>query len=191
VLISSISVIPDITKVVSLDAKIPGDLVYIVGETFEELAGSEYFQMKNAVSNAVPKVDPRKNKTLYDAFYKAIQKNLIASSISIGRGGLATALAKKAIGGQLGLSVSLQNLPGQVTRDDYALYSESQGRILVTIAKENKAAFEKAFKGNSFLQIGTVTKEQVVSVKGFKGNEIINLDLKKATESYRKTFKDY
>ncbi len=190
-LISSIGVIPDITKVVSLDAKVPGDLVYILGETFEELAGSEYFQLKNAISNAVPKVDPRKNKLMYDAFYQAVQKNLIASSISIGRGGIATALAKKAIGGQLGLSVSLQNLPGQISRDDFALYSESQGRILVTIAKEKKTAFEKAFAGMSFLQIGSVTKEQLVAVKGLGGIEIINLDLKKATDSYRKTFKDY
>lgn len=190
-LISSIGVIPDITKVVSLDAKIAGDLVYVLGETNEELAGSEYFSMKPAVSNAVPKVDPRRNKNLYDSFYKAVQKDLIASSISIGRGGLAVALAKKAIGGQLGLSVSLQNLLGQVTRDDFALYSESQGRILVTIAKESKAAFEKAFAGNSFLKIGTVTKEPNLIVKGLQGTEIINLDLKKATDSYRKTFKDY
>lgn len=147
--------------------------------------------MRKAISNAVPKVDPRKNKELYDAFYKVVQKDLLASSISIGRGGLATALAKKAIGGQLGLSVSLQSLPGQVTRDDFALYSESQGRILVTIAKENKTAFEKAFAGNAFLEIGTVTKELSLIVKGLQGNEIINLDLKKATDAYRKTFKDY
>jgi phosphoribosylformylglycinamidine synthase II len=190
-LISSIGVIPDITKVVSLDAKVPGDLVYILGETNEELAGSEYFSMKGAISNAVPKVDPRKNKQLYDAFYLAVQKDLIASSISIGRGGLATALARKAIGGQLGLSVSLQNLPGQVTRDDFALYSESQGRILVTIAKENKEAVEKAFAGNLLLQIGTVTKEQNLIVKGLQGKEIVNVNLKTITESYRKTFKDY
>lgn len=190
-LISSIGVIPDITKVVSLDAKLPGDLVYILGNTYEELAGSEYFIMKKAISNTVPKVDPRRNKSLYDAFYKAVQKNVIASSISVGRGGLATALAKKAIGGQLGLSVSLQNLPGQVTRDDFALFSESQGRILVTIAKENKVPFEKAFAGNTFKEIGTVTKGQTLIVNGLSGNEVANIDLKKVTDAYRKTFKDY
>jgi phosphoribosylformylglycinamidine synthase II len=190
-LISSIGVIPDITKVVSLDAKIAGDLVYIIGDTYEELAGSEYFIMKKALANAVPKVDFRKNKMMYGAFYNAVQNNLIASSISIGRGGIAVALAKKAIGGMLGLNISLQNLPGEITRDDFALYSESQGRILVTIAQENKAAFEKALSGNTFLQIGTVTKEPTLVVKGLQGNEIINLDLKKATDSYRKTFKDY
>lgn len=190
-LISSIGVIPDITKVVSLDAKIPGDLVYILGDTYEELAGSEYFVMKNAIANAVPKVDPKKNKTLYNAFYNAVQENLIASSISIGRGGLAVAIVRKAIGGMLGLNVSLENIPGAVSRNDFALYSESQGRILVTVAKENKTAFEKAFAGNSFKQIGTVTKEQKIIVKGLKEDEIVNLDLKKATNEYRKTFRDF
>jgi phosphoribosylformylglycinamidine synthase II len=190
-LISSIGVIPDITKVVSLDAKIDSDLVYILGDTFEELAGSEYFTMKQAISNEVPKVDPRKNKNLYNAFYKAVQKDLIASSISVGRGGLAVALAKKAIGGMLGLNVSLQNLPGQITRDDFALYSESQGRILVTIAKENKTAFEKELTGNTFHQIGTVTKEQTLIIKGLQGKEIVNINIKNATDAYRKTFKDY
>lgn len=190
-LISSIGVIPDITKVVSLDAKIAGDLVYILGDTYEELAGSEYFGMKNAIANAIPKVDPRKNKKLYNAVYSAVQKNLIASSISIGRGGLAVALAKKAIGGMLGLTVSLENVPGEITRNDFALYSESQGRILVTVAKENKTTFEKALTGNTFQQIGTVTKDQKITVKGINGNEIINLNIKNATDSYRKTFKDF
>jgi phosphoribosylformylglycinamidine synthase len=143
------------------------------------------------IGNNVPKVNAAKNKKMYSAVYKAIQKNLIASSISIGRGGLAVAIAKKAIGGNLGLTINLKNLPGQVTRDDFALYSESQGRILVTIAKENKAAFEKALQGNSFLQLGKVTKEPKLLIKGIKGNEIINTDIKKLTDSYRKTFKDY
>ncbi len=190
-LISSFGVIDDVTSVVSLDVKTPEDLLYLLGDTYEELAGSEYFEMKNATSNAVPKVDSRKNKKMYAAFYKAIKKNLIASSISVGRGGLAVAIAKKAIGGMLGTDVSLKNIPGEVTRDDFALYSESQGRILITIAKENKAAFEKALQGNTILQIGKVTKDPTIKIKGLKGNEIVNLNLKKATNSYKKTFKDY
>ncbi|MGH9857592.1 MAG: AIR synthase-related protein, partial [Acidobacteriota bacterium] len=153
-LISSVGVIDDITKVVSLYAKIPGDLVYILGETQDELAGSEYFKAIHAEGTSVPSVNAQKNQKLYQAVYKAIQNNLLASSISITRGGLGIGLAKKAIGGQLGLAVSLQKLPGDVSRDDFALYSESQGRILVTVAKENKTAFEKMLQGNSFALIG-------------------------------------
>lgn len=190
-LITSMSVVDDITKVVSLDAKLPGDLVYLLGETHNELGGSEYLAMQNCDETTIPQVNTVKNKKLYTAFHQAIKKQLIASSISIGRGGLAIALAKKAIGGMLGLDISLQKVNGNVSRDDFALYSESQGRILVTIAKENKAAFEKIMQGNACQQIGTVIKDLQLIIKGIQGNELINLSLKKATESYRETFKDY
>lgn len=196
-LISSFGVINDINKVVSLDAKFPGNLIYLLGETFDEMGGSEYLSMlserenKEYISNNIPGVDARKNKKLYGAFYNAIQMDLAASGISVRHGGLAVALAKKAIGGRLGIDVNLKNIQGKVTRDDVALYSESQGRILVTVAKENKTAFEKLLNGNSFALIGEVTKEPVIKINGLKGNEIVNLNLKEATESYRETFKNF
>jgi phosphoribosylformylglycinamidine synthase subunit PurSL len=190
-LISSVGVIDDFAKVVSLDAKMPGDLVYILGETHEELAGSEYFSMNKLNGTKVPGVDAKKNKKLYEAYFVAIQQKLIASSISIGRGGLGIALAKKAIGGRLGTDIALNNLPGTVKRDDFALFSESQGRILLTIAPQNKNAFEKIINGNAFLCIGEITNNPKIVISGLNSKEIINLDLKKATQSYRKTFKDY
>lgn len=190
-LISSMSVVDDISKVVSLDAKMPGDLVYLLGEINDEMGGSEYFAMQQFEDTTIPQVNTVKNKKLYTAFAKAVKKQLVASSISVTRGGLAVALAKKAIGGMLGLTVSLKNLPGNVSRDDFALYSESQGRILVTVAKENKTAFEKLLQGNAYKQIGKVTKENKLIINSLQGKEIVNLDLKKATESYRETFKNY
>ncbi|HEX8931824.1 MAG TPA: phosphoribosylamine--glycine ligase, partial [Patescibacteria group bacterium] len=130
-LISSIGVVNDITKVVSLDAKIPGDLVYLLGDTYDELGGSEYFALLgNKVGNNVPKVDAVKNKKLYYTLSQVIDKGLLASSLSVTRGGLAAALSKKAIGGKLGIEVSLKNLPGKISSDLSALFSESQGRIL-------------------------------------------------------------
>lgn len=190
-LISSFGVINDITKTVSLDAKNTNDAVYILGETFDELGGSEYFQSNNTIGNTIPSVDALKNKKLYKAFYKAVQKNLIASSISIGRGGILIALAKKAIGGKLGITINSKKLPGKTIRDDYALYSESQGRILVTVAKEYTQAFEKIMAGNAFAKIGTVTKEQKLVVKGQDGNEIVNINLERAMKAYKKTFSEY
>ncbi len=190
-LISSIGVIDDITKTVSIDAKMEGDLVYILGETTDELAGSEYFAMLSVKGSTVPAVNAKDNKKLYEAFYKAVQKNLIASSVSIGRGGLGIAIAKKSIGGMLGLDISLQKLPGNATRDDLALFSESQGRILVTIAPQNKKTFEIAMKRNDFKQIGTVTGKQIIRIEGSKNKEIINIELVDAAKAYRKTFEGY
>lgn len=206
-LISSIGIIDDVNKAVSMDVKFPEDLVYVLGETFEELGSSEYFRMWSEVTprmvsrsdssevahigNRTPKVDAFKNKKLYQALSECIRKNLIASSQSIHRGGLAIALAKTAMAGNLGLNISLKNLPGNFSRNDYALYSESQGRIIVTIDPEKKQEFEKMMRGNTFAQIGKVTNKKAIVIQDKKGKIIVNLDLDLALKSYKSTFKNF
>jgi len=196
-LISSIGVIKDINKVVSLDLKKANDLIYILGETKDELGASEYFAMqgekvgKKYIGNKVPKVDAKKNKKLYDLFFKAVQSDLISSSISIGRGGIAVALAKTTIGGKLGIQVDLKHIPGNVSRDDYILYSESQGRILVSIDPKNKNKFENNFKNVTYGLVGKVTKNQVFEVIGLENKKIINLKVDEIEKAYKSTFKDY
>ncbi len=187
-IISSISIIEDSTNVVSLDAKIPGDLIYILGETYEELGGSEYLHMQKEVSKKIPYVAVKKNKKMYEAVFQAIQKNLISASISVGRGGLGVALAKMAMGGKLGIDVSLETLPGNVSRDDYALYAESQGRILVTIAPGNKQKFEKIMQGNAYAVVGTVTDNENFVLRGIAGKTIIHIPIKQVYTAYTKTF---
>jgi len=139
----------------------------------------------------VPKVDTKKNKKLYDDFYKTIQKELITSAISISRGGLITALAKSSIAGFLGADISFKNLPGKCTTDHSALFSESMGRILVSIDPKKTSEFETVMKKNIIAKIGTVKKDGVFSVKNKKGKQIINVPVKNLLDSYRKTFKDY
>lgn len=184
-LISTIGVIPDINKAVTPDFKMAGDLIYILGNTHDELGASEYFKTLGAVGNVVPKVDFNKNKKTYLALEKAIQKELIASSISIHSGGLAVALAKSAIGGMLGAMVSLKNLPGTTPSIDAKLFSESQGRILVTVAKKNQNAFEKIMKDILHAKIGVVSKDNKVIVKDEKGRKVVDTTLAELNKSYR------
>ena len=190
-LISSVGVIDNIDKTVSLDLKQSGDLIYVLGETKNELGGSEYFAMNKSVGNKVPKVEGQKNKKLYSSFFKASQKQLISSAISITRGGLGIALTKSALSGQLGIKISLNNISVQVSRNDFALFSESQGRILITINPKNKKEFEKTMKGNQIKQIGQVISNQQLIIKGLKNEVIVNLNLEQIEKSYKSTFKNY
>lgn len=190
-LISSLSVINDVSKTVSIDAKFPGELIYILGDTYEELGASEYYSLKNSVGNNVPEVDAKKNKKLYSAFYKCVQNNLVSSAISVTRGGLAIALSKMALAGMLGIDVSLKDLPGKVSRDDFALFSESQGRIIATVSSKNKKAFETNMKGNKFAQIGIVTNDNKIIIRGKKENVIVKTDINTAMKSYKSTFQGY
>ena len=71
-------------------------------------------------------------------------------------------------------------------------YKVTRGKFQYIFANaENKAAFEKTMSGNSFAQIGKVTKEPSIIINGSKRNEIVNIKLDNATDAYRETFKDY
>ncbi len=184
-------------KAVSLDAKRDGDLVYVLGETHAETGGSEYLALVGEqtrgsayIGNSVPKVDAGRNLKLYSALSKAIQKELVASAQGVDKGGLAIALAKTAIGGKLGLDISLENLPGSYAREDQALFSESQGRLVVTVAPENKKRFEELLQGNAYAMVGTVTRDNLV-VRGIQGDTIIDTGTSKMFHNYKETFTGY
>lgn len=201
-LISSLGVLDDLTLAVSLDPKFAGDLVYILGETKDELGGSEYFAANNFIGNSVPHVDSKSAIALYRAFRTAVDKRLIASALSPQFGGLGITLAKKAIAGQLGMEIDLAKIPGftnfqNTTKDssttistprlDHLLFSESQSRFIVTINPKNKEEFEKNFAGHPLAQIGVINSDQNFVLKS-GDKEIIKTNIATLDQSYRKTF---
>lgn len=196
-LVSTIGVMNDATKAISLDFKFAGDLVYLLGNTAGEFGGSEYFAhlsdkaKTEYLGNHLPEVDALANKKLYDAFAKAADQELVASSISVGRGGLAVALAKAAIGGKLGAALKLPKKATHSGGDEADLFAESAGRILVSINPKNKKQFEKVMEGLPVVCLGTVNKNQSVVVLGSNGKQIINLPVAKALGAYKSTFKNY
>jgi len=131
----------------------------------------------------VPKVNTKKNFNIYRTLEKVINKELIASSISVNSGGLVVALVKASIGGMLGVNVDLKNLKGKATTIDAKLFSESQGRIVVSVAKKNIPVFEKVVKGIPFTKIGTVSEGKNFVVKDGK-KEIIKTKIQSLSKAY-------
>ncbi|MCV3769235.1 MAG: AIR synthase-related protein [Wolbachia pipientis] len=186
-LISAIGVIENIENVVSLDVKMPGDLIYVLGTTYNELGRSEYQLYSGISNNNVPKVDAKSAKELYERYNFAIKDDIIVSAIALNLGGLAIALAKSLIAGDLGAKVDFSLVPiGRIQKQNMNLinkitmFSESQSRILVTIAPQNQQRFEELFKGIVFSCIGKVTEEKVLNIKG-----ILKVDLRDLGNSYR------
>jgi phosphoribosylformylglycinamidine synthase len=77
------SIIKEIKKCITMDAKFPGDLVYIIGETKNELGGSEYYQMMGEKGHHVPEVDVKRFWPLYLSLNRAIQHGLISSAHAV------------------------------------------------------------------------------------------------------------
>ena len=78
ILFSTIGKIEDVRKAVTMDAKRPGDMVYVLGETRKELGGSEWYAQHGYVGNSVPKVDTAKAGKLYQVLSGAMADGLVA-----------------------------------------------------------------------------------------------------------------
>lgn len=169
-LFTAAAILEDVRQVVSMDAKRAGDKVYVLGDTFNELGGSEYFNLKGIEGGTAPTVTPDKARRLYEALHKAITQGLVASCHDCSDGGLAVALAETAFAGDLGMKLSLDSMA--VEDSVVALFSESQSRFVVTVAPDQAAAFEEVLAGNACYSLGEVTEEAHFEVTCPDGRKI-------------------
>jgi len=178
----------DVRKAVTMDVKKPGDLVYVLGRTYRELGGSEWYALHGAIGNDVPQVHTETAKRIYQALNRAIRAGLVASCHDCSDGGLGVALAETAFAGGLGLAVGLRAVPAEgIGRDDELLFSESQSRFVVTVRPDAWEAFEAALAGSVFARIGQVIAEEVLRIDGQGGKRIIDEELAALKAAWQKT----
>lgn len=194
-LVSSISVINQVRHSVTLDLKNVGDCLYILGETKDEMGGSAYLSYMNSKEGTqytgmqVPQVDAKKNLSLYRKYHHAVSQDLVSSAIALDFGGLSMGLLKSVIGGQLGVSVNIQNVGPRTLSPSSRLFSESNGRLFVSIHPSKQTQFEKCMKGCSVTKIGSVTDDNVVTISNGQQN-IATISVAEATTAYRHKFRD-
>ena len=179
----------DVRKAVSSDFKDAGDIVYLLGETHQELGASELAFMlcergEGGIGNAVPQVDTTRNLALYRALTGAMDAGLVRSAHDCSDGGLAAAIAECCFGCDGAGNFDLSGI-GEV--DDWAaLFGESQGRIVVTTTPENAAAFEAAMADHAHLRIGEVGTARTLKFSR-DGNTILEANLGKLLDAWKDT----
>jgi phosphoribosylformylglycinamidine synthase len=190
-LISAIGIMPDVTRAVSMDLKQPGDLIYVVGDTFAELGGSEYLKQKGFTGNSVPKVNPEQARKAMECLSRTTAGGLVRACHDCSDGGLGVAMAEMAFAGGLGVSIDLKGVPlgESITRDDFVLFSESNSRFLVEVTPEQQADFEKIMKGSTFSVIGRVTGQDTLEITGLNGQRVVSADISVLKESWQKPLK--
>ena len=172
-LISSLGIVPDVRRTVTSDFKQPGNRLYIVGETRNELGGSLYERLTGATGGALPAPVPDALETMR-ALHRAIASGLVAAVHDCSEGGIAVAAAEMCIGGRLGLELHLDALPCAEDVDSTdALFAESSARFLVEVAPEHVAAFERAFAGRPCACIGQVT-DTTLHIQGTNGDTFVD-----------------
>ncbi len=187
ILFSVIGKMADVNRAVTMDAKRPGDLVYVLGTTKNELGGSEYFASRGSIGNAVPTVDIEGNLARYRALTRAIGRGLAASAHDLSDAGLGTALAETALAGGLGMEIELAAVVREgVDRDDFLLFSESAGRFVVTVKPDDAGAFEEVMAGTVYARVGRVTEQKRLVIRGLSGAVVIDCPLDDLQEAWRR-----
>ena len=143
--IGMLGLVENLENITTSFFKNDGDLIYLLGEDFEEIGGSEYLSIiNNLVSGESPKIDLQREKDLHSIVIKLIKNKLINSVHDVSEGGLISCLAECCILEKENLIGADVNIPVK-SREDFSFFSESQSRVVVSVNEGNKNEFEKYF----------------------------------------------
>ena len=190
-LISAISIVSEVGKCVTMDLKKPGNHLFLVGLTKNELGGSHYYAVQDHLGANVPKVDLTTAPAVHKAVAQAIGAGLVESCHDLSEGGLAVAAAEMAFAGALGAELNLagMSLAPDVLRVDQILFSESQTRYLVEVEAKNYSKFLSTILPCNVGQVGSVTDQPRLVVRDARKKIIIDESLADLKESWQKTFR--
>ena len=188
VLYSVVGITPDVKRCATSDLKRPGELIYLLGRTFDETGGSEIAGQLGAAGSHVPQVDAVTALLRYRTLFQAMRKGLVSAAHDLSDGGLAVALAEMCIGGRLGARLDLDEVPATpAALDDLTLlYSESASRLLVTVKPADRQAFEALFAGQDCALVGEVTGDSALTV-GRDGKPLFSADVESMARAFKAT----
>jgi phosphoribosylformylglycinamidine synthase len=159
--IGMIGILEDKNKMMTLDFKQKGDLIFVVGESKNDIASSEYLYSYHGVkASPAPYFDLEKEFAVQNVVKTLIDGELINAAHDVSDGGLFVALSEMAMPRELGFDI----VTDAEIREDAFLFGESQGRVLVTVSEETEEQFiEHMIASNvPFTLLGHVTKGKMM-----------------------------
>jgi phosphoribosylformylglycinamidine synthase len=157
--IGMVGVLDDIDGKMTLDFKQEGDVIYLLGESRDDINGSEYlFKLHNVTHSPAPHFDLKEEAALQDKVSELIKAKLIRSAHDISEGGLFTTLLESGMAGGLGFDISLS----EDLRKDAFLFGEAQSRVVLSVAPGQVAALEAVIAGHPYEQLGRVTSADIL-----------------------------
>ncbi len=160
-LISALSVVPDVSRCVTMDAKQAGDHLLIVGNTAWDMGGSYYWALEGHLGRCVPKVNLATAPQVHSIVAGLIHQGLVRCAHDLSEGGLAVALAEMLFAGRLGARVDLAAVPRaqNADADDVLLFSESPTRYLLEVSAEHFDTVVRSLRGLCFGVLGRITEQ--------------------------------
>ena len=174
-LISAMGKVPDIAQAVSMEWKIPGDIIYLLGHTGTHMGGSHYYQLMGWHSRTAPQVAMGANLKLYKTLHQAILNGWVHSCHDLSEGGLAVALAECTLANGYGATIDICNVKNDSPelRWDEILFSETPGRFVISVTPDYSEEIEKLFEGQVCLKIGEVSAINIFDIR-YESDDIFN-----------------
>jgi phosphoribosylformylglycinamidine synthase II len=185
-LISALGIVPDVRRCVSMDLKEPGNLLFLVGDTRNELGGSHYHLVNGLTGGAVPRVDVARAPRLFRGLHEAIRRGLVRACHDLSEGGLAVAVAEMAFAGGVGadLSAVAATAPGEL--DEVLLFSESMTRFVVEVTPAHADALRQCLGDVRLFPLGRTCPEPRLRIAGGNGGWVVWADLADLKEAWQK-----
>ncbi len=185
-LVSSISIVDDVHRLVSMDLKEPGSRLILVGETREELGGSHYFGVLGVEGGRVPDLRLPGAARIHRAVGRALSEGLVLGCHDLSEGGLGVAAAEMAFSGGVGAEIRLERVPRDgCERDDVILFSESNSRYLLEVREDRVGAVLSLFAGLPAAEIGETVKYRILRVLALGGKPVVAEALEDLKRSWK------
>lgn len=181
-------IIDDVSKTVPKHFRDEGDVIFIAGRTFEEMGGSVFSALFHGeVAGEPPSVNLERELGLVLSLAECGSKGIIKSAHDVSTGGLGVALAECCFSGScgpgfapVGFAVRLDDACPGMGNGNAVLFSETQGRAVVTSSPENESRVASVFASHNvpFKKVGAVTGGGVMEFEGIfsaKIQEVIDL----------------
>ena len=154
--IGMLGVMDDLSTLTRSDFRNEGDLIYLIGESKNDIASSQYLASYHQISaSPAPFFDLEKEYAMHQVIKQLIKQKLLVSAHDVADGGLYIALLESALPNSLGFEIETD----EEIRKDAFLFGEAQGRVVVSIKPENQEALVElmATSETEFSFLGTVT----------------------------------
>ncbi len=177
-LISAMGVIDDVGSCITMDLKKNDSELFLIGDTYEELGGSEYCRYLRIQGGRVPGVDFKTAPLILKQLHTAIARGLILSCHDLSEGGLGLSLSEMAFSGNIGVDVDLDRVSyrGATRRPDFILFAESNSRFIVEVSAGDVHQVQQIFSGLPLRHIGCTKPLQNLIVRA-GGNKLIDVPL--------------
>jgi len=160
--IGMVGLLETVNNKMTMDFKQPGDLIYLVGKSRNDIGSSEYLhKIVGEDYSPCPYFDLDEEFSMQQSVLKLIESKHVQSAHDISEGGLFICLVESGFNRDLGFSVNQQET--DIRKDAY-WFGEAQGRVVVSVSKDQKANFE-SFMGTQQTTIsllGDVTAGDIV-----------------------------